>query len=137
MRGAVVVAAALASASSGCALYNGIAGTCEGDVYSASVNQSIPDANTTGVNSMISIPLTGRPDGIGIKLDLSHELESDLTIRLAHNNIVIELDGLDDNGPFHQFDGGDVGGTWIINVADTASADNGYWTGWELSVCGR
>jgi subtilisin-like proprotein convertase family protein len=135
--GAILGAATLALSSSGCALYNGLLGVCEGEVFEAQVNQAIPDDNEAGVNSMISLPYSGRPDGIGIKLDLEHELESDLTIRLAHQNVVIELDGPGDTGPFHQFDNVDLSGPWILNVADTLSADTGYWTSWELSVCGQ
>lgn len=137
MRAAVGVAAVLAMSSSGCALYNGLLGVCEGDTYAAQVNQSIPDNNDTGINSTISLPLTGFPNGIGVKLNIDHGYESDLQIRMAHNSIVIEIDDLDDHGPFHEFDGTDVGGQWIVNVADTITADTGYWTDWEITVCGE
>ena len=133
----VLVATALAVSSSGCALYNGLVGICEGDTYTAQVNQSIPDNDDIGITSTISIPLAGLPDGVGVKLNLDHELESDLLIRLGHGAIVIEIDDPGDHGPFHEFDGVDVGGPWSINVADRFSADTGYWTDWEISICGE
>lgn len=132
----LVLAAALAISSSGCALYNGLFGTCAGETYTAQVNQSIPDNDDVGITSTISVPLAGLPDGIGVKLEYTHELDSDLIVRLAHNSIVIEIEP-DDHGPFHEFDGTDVGGQWIINVADRFGADTGYWTSWEISICGE
>ena len=141
MRGAIVAAAAtaalVASSSSGCAAYNGIFGICDGATYSAQVNQTIPDNNDAGITSVISLPLTGFPDGIGIKLNIDHPFESDLQIRLGHGSFVVDIDDLGNHGPFHEFDTIDVGGAWTINVADTLTADTGYWTDWELSICGE
>jgi subtilisin-like proprotein convertase family protein len=135
---ALVGVALLGAASSGCALYNGIAGACDGAEITATVNMSIPDANNAGINSMLSSPYTGRPShGVGIELNVDHPFESDLSIHLAHANNIIELDDLDDNGPFHEFDGADVAGAWTLNVADTASRDVGYWTDWKLVICGE
>jgi len=131
------VALLLVALPSGCAAYNGIFGVCEGATYSSYVGQSIPDNNDTGVTSTISVPLTGYPDGIGLRLNLEHELESDLQIRLAHGSSVIEIEDVGDHGPFHQWDSMDVGGTWTITVADRYAADTGYWTDWELTVCGE
>jgi hypothetical protein len=133
----LLAGAALAMSSSGCAAYNGIFGVCEGLGFSAQVNQSIPDNNDTGITSTINMPVTGRPDGIGVTLNIDHELDSDLQIRLAHNTTIIEIDDLGDHGPFHEFDGLDAGGPWTINVADTLSADTGYWTDWEIVICGE
>jgi subtilisin-like proprotein convertase family protein len=134
---ALAVAAGLAVSTTGCALYNGIAGVCDGDGYTTSVERTIPDNDDNGVTSSISVPLTGRPDGIGIELDIEHGFESDLQIRLIHGNLQLEIEDLGDHGPFHQFDEVDVGGPWIVNVADTLSSDIGYWTEWTITICGE
>jgi subtilisin-like proprotein convertase family protein len=135
---ALLAAALVAASSTGCALYNGIAETCDGADITATVNMSIPDANTAGINSMVNSPYTGRPThGIGIELNVDHPFESDLSIHMAHANNVVEIDDLSDNGPFHEWDGADVAGTWTINVADTATRDVGYWTDWKLVICGE
>jgi subtilisin-like proprotein convertase family protein len=138
MRAALAIAAAaLAMSSSGCAAYNGIFGVCEGLSFSQQVNQSIPDNNDTGITSMISLPVNGLPNGIGLQLNIDHELDSDLQIRMSHNSTIIEIDDLGDHGPFHEFDNTDAGGVWIVNVADTLSADTGFWTDWEITICGE
>lgn len=134
---AAFVAAALAMSSSGCALYNGAFGVCEGLGFSAQVNQSIPDNNDSGITSTISLPVSGLPDGIGLRLEIDHSYESDLQVRLSHNNIIIEIDDVGDHGPFHEFDSTDAGGVWLVNVADTIVADTGYWTDWEITICGE
>jgi subtilisin-like proprotein convertase family protein len=134
----VAAAALLAASSSGCALYNGIAETCDGAEMTATVNMTIPDANSSGINSVINPPYSGRPSkGIGIELNVDHPFESDLSIHMAHGNNVIEIEDLGDNGPFRQWDGIDVAGAWTMNVADTATRDVGYWTDWKLVICGE
>ncbi len=145
MRAAPWIGAALAlvvaTQAAGCALYNGVLGTCAGETYTGSVFMAIPDNNDAGLTNTIQVPLSpnlnGTPNGIGVKVNADHELEGDLTIRLFHNNVTVELDGLGDHGPFHEFDGSNAIGSWTLNVADTLAADTGFWNDWELVICGE
>jgi subtilisin-like proprotein convertase family protein len=106
-------------------------------VYTAQVNQAIPDNDDVGIDSRILVPLSGLPNGIGIRLEYDHPFDSDLRLRLAHEGVVFEIDDVDNTGPFHEFDNRNVGGEWLLNVADTLSSDTGYWTSWEISICGE
>ncbi len=136
MRAGWLAAVGLAALSGGCALTNGLLGVCDGVTFTANVNMTIPDNDDTGITSTLAPSATGRPDGIGIRANIEHSFESDLSIRVFHGGITVTLDDKDDHGPFHEWDAVDVSGPWMINVADTQTRDIGFWNDWELIICG-
>ncbi|MFN7172563.1 MAG: S8 family serine peptidase [Fimbriimonadaceae bacterium] len=110
---------------------------------SVTVNQSIPDNNTTGITRTFTLPDVGPLEEVSVRIQVTHSRRGDVTIdltspsgttaRLAHN---FTGSGSNFNWWFraNQFWGENAEGTWIIRVADVRENTTGTWNNFEVSV---
>ncbi|MBC7527369.1 MAG: proprotein convertase P-domain-containing protein [Chthonomonadaceae bacterium] len=118
---------------------------------SVSPNLPIPDNNTTGVTSTLSLAGTGTVTAVHLSLNLTHTFIGDLEISLiAPDNttvIVHNRTGADNQdiitvypdqtlpaNSFDAFNGKRANGTWRLKVRDLDALDVGQINFWSLSV---
>ncbi len=123
---------------------SGCQGT-EQEFASSDVPKSIPDNNTSGVNSVLNISAGGTIASLKITMNISHTYRGDLKLKLrspsgtevlfydpasndSADNIVGYIDIAD-------FNGQPMNGTWTFNVSDHASQDTGTINSWSLTIC--
>lgn len=107
-------------------------------------DKSIPDNNSTGVFTNISVDEPGAIKSMKVFVDITHPYKGDLAIKLQKvglpNEVVLmTADGSD--GPFAaktftvaDFAGQDAKGTWRLTVSDAAAQDAGTLNGWSLEL---
>jgi len=114
---------------------------------------AIPDANPTGITSVITVAESGQLSGITVDIDISHTWIGDLSVVLTspagtqvtlHNRSGSSADDivgnwpqtLDVDGPGALADllGEDVAGDWTLRVADHAGSDTGTLHAWGLNL---
>ncbi len=112
-----------------------------GNSYQNTTRYSIPDNNSTGISSSITVPRTGASNTVSVDVNLTHTYIGDLVVSLiAPNGKVFSL---------HNRAGGsadniiktftvNVGtiasnGTWKLRVVDSARVDQGTLNSWKLS----
>ncbi len=112
-------------------------------------NAIIPDNNTTGISSILSISANGDISKISVSVEIIHSWISDLKVSLrspAGTNVALHdhegNDGDDiirtwtsDNfAELQRLHGEDVRGDWTLHVVDSASADVGRLLQWQLDM---
>ncbi|WP_338847114.1 proprotein convertase P-domain-containing protein [Massilia sp. W12] len=101
----------------------------------------IPDKNTAGINSPVSVPLSGAAGNLTVDVDIVHTYVGDLIVELiAPNGKVFSLQrhsgGSTDNlNKTFSVNAGTVNasGTWKLHVVDAARVDVGYLKSWKLN----
>lgn len=112
------------------------------DYAANGVNAAIPDNSATGVSSTISVSDSGTVVGAKVTVDISHTYRGDLVVTVEHGNKTSVLsdkaggadDDLKTSFDVGDFDGGELGGDWVLHVEDTAAQDTGTVNGWSLEV---
>lgn len=117
--------------------------------YTASPGLSIPDNNTTGVTSTISVPATGSVSDIRVRVNITHTYQGDLEVSLIgpdgttvllHNRTGGSTDNVvtvfpDLTAPAQSlsaFAGKAIAGDWRLKVRDLAAIDVGTLNSWEI-----
>ena len=110
--------------------------------YDAAPSLAIPDEDSAGVASEISVTDTGEVRGITVEVDVTHTYRGDLKIVLVHDGVEAILlnheggsaDDVRQSFTTTAFDGRDGTGTWTLKVIDTAAADTGTFNSWTLTI---
>jgi hypothetical protein len=110
--------------------------------YTSSPNLSIPDDDTTGVSSTITVPDTGSVGAVKVTVAIDHTYRGDLTLTLAHGTttrtVVAEQGGSEDDirasFDVSGFTGAALAGGWTLKVVDGAAQDLGTLESWSLEI---
>ncbi|MBO6938531.1 MAG: proprotein convertase P-domain-containing protein [Deltaproteobacteria bacterium] len=102
----------------------------------------IPDDDATGATSSIEVGESATINAVRVTVNLTHPFMADLTVSLEKDGTTVELmseEYVEDTMlvrtfTVDDFNGGDMAGTWNLNVVDTAPADEGTLNGWSLEV---
>ncbi|MES2857773.1 MAG: proprotein convertase P-domain-containing protein [Pseudomonadota bacterium] len=117
--------------------------TSSSQTYSNGTDVSIPDNNTTGVTSSISV--SGRsgnaPSATKVGVNIVHPYIGDLVVDLvAPDGSVYNVhnrtgSGTDNINTTYTVDLSSeaINGTWKLRVRDLASADTGYINSWTIT----
>ena len=115
-------------------------GSNSGEVFSTTTNANIPDNNSTGVTSNISVSRTGVSNDVKITYSIVHTYIGDLTVQLVDPTGSITTlrspsgGSANDINESKSLDLGNTGatGTWGLKVIDSAGADTGYIDTWSI-----
>lgn len=114
--------------------------TPSANVFSATPNATIPDANETGIASTLTVTATGTVETLAVHVNIDHSYVGDLVVTLAKDNLSTTLYdgrgvggvGLDETFMTNAFAGVSLAGEWTLSVIDNAEADEGTLTTWSL-----
>jgi subtilisin-like proprotein convertase family protein len=121
--------------------------------YSASPGLAIPDNNTTGVSSTLSVPASMTLTSVSAYVSITHTYIGDLevsligpdgTIVLLHNRTGGSADNIvttynittRSNQALTAFNGKNTSGAWTLKVRDLASIDVGTLNSWKVTFNG-
>lgn len=115
-------------------------GGTQQSVFSSTSNVNIPDNNTTGATSNISVNRTGNAGNVKITYSIVHTYQGDLTVQLvAANGGTATLRSPSGGGTNNinesktiDASSSDANGTWGLKVIDGAGADTGYIDSWSI-----
>ncbi|GGP53399.1 peptidase S8 [Shewanella algicola] len=118
-------------------------GTGTGGVatYTNTNNYSIPDNNTTGITSPITVSRTGDSGTVSVSLGVIHTYIGDLKVQLSspsgqtvvlHNNTGGSTDNISQTYSANMT-GIESSGVWTLKAVDNANRDTGYIDTWSLS----
>jgi serine protease len=104
-------------------------------------NLNIPDNNSTGVTSNLSVNRAGQAGSIDVAVDIKHTYIGDLTVTVfapdgasavLHNKTGGSANDLNQT---YSLNAGtrDAAGTWKLKVTDTAGADTGFIDSWSIT----
>ncbi|WP_196139978.1 proprotein convertase P-domain-containing protein [Aliikangiella sp. G2MR2-5] len=104
-------------------------------------NYSIPDNNSTGITSPISVTRSGSSGTVSVDVNIVHTYIGDLIVDLIHPdgtvyNLHNRSGGSADNiNQTYSVNVGskDSNGTWNLRVRDRASRDTGYIDSWKIT----
>ncbi|NMH66024.1 S8 family serine peptidase [Shewanella salipaludis] len=109
--------------------------------YSNTDNYNIPDNNSTGITSPISVTRSGDSGTVSVTVNIVHTYIGDLKVSLVsptgqavtlQSNSGGSADNI--NKTFTaDMTGVESNGTWSLKAVDSASQDTGYIDSWELS----
>ncbi|MFT5353978.1 MAG: subtilisin-like proprotein convertase family protein [Polyangiales bacterium] len=102
----------------------------------------IPDNDTMGVSSDITVEEGGSINAARVTVNISHEYPGDLVVTLSKNGTDVVLVANPDvaSTEFMQtftvadFNGDDAAGTWTVTVVDGAARDEGTLNSWTLEI---
>ena len=109
--------------------------------YTNTGNYSIPDNNTSGITSPITVDRTGDSGTVSVSIGIIHTYIGDLKIELVsptgqtvvlHNNTGGGTDNLTQTYTANMT-GVESSGIWILKAVDNANRDTGYIDTWSLS----
>jgi subtilisin-like proprotein convertase family protein len=103
---------------------------------------AIPDNNTTGASSTITVAEAGMVSSVAVTVDITHTYRGDLRLELTHGTSTVTLvdrvgagaDNLQQTFTVADFNGNDATGPWVLRVIDTAGADVGTFNSWSLDI---
>ncbi len=110
---------------------------------STDVPKDIPDADSSGVNSVIDIGESEIINGLKVHINITHTYIGDLIIMLTSPSGTISVlwnreggsnDNIDQDFIVDDFNGENAQGTWTLNVSDNANADVGTLDSWYLEI---
>jgi extracellular elastinolytic metalloproteinase len=111
--------------------------------------QLIPDADPTGVSSVIGITEEGTSTALTVAVDITHPFVGDLRVELVapsgRQALMADREGGSSDNLIRRFDSGshaglaslvgeEVRGNWIIRVSDLAGRDVGKFNSWRLEA---
>jgi subtilisin-like proprotein convertase family protein len=119
---------------------SGGGGSGEGQRFTVEPRLAIPDNNSTGITSTLTVPATGSITGLQVAVDITHTYIGDLTVRLrrAGREVVLHrqqggsTDDLRQSFTVTDFNGQDISGAWDLVVTDDAAQDTGTLNSWGL-----
>ncbi len=102
----------------------------------------IPDNDTTGVSSVITVPDGGSITATRVTVNISHPFLADLTVTLTNGSSTVTLlseetiEGTSLMRTFtvSDFNGEDSAGAWTLQVVDGAARDEGTLDSWSLEI---
>ena len=115
----------------------------------AAPDLAIPDANTTGIRSAVTVSRAGRIASVVVSVDVAHPYIGDLRVELIppsgaplvlHDRTGASSDDLvrqyrsEAGSPLEALVGKDAQGTWTLRVADLAARDVGRLRRWALDL---
>jgi Zn-dependent metalloprotease/subtilisin-like proprotein convertase family protein len=122
-------------------------GCINGTFNSTDVPKAIPDANATGITSVLPVTGNGTVGSLSLSLNITHPFRGDLVVTLfapdgtsfivsnrqggSADNIIIN------NMAIATFNGRTAAGTWQLKVQDRAAADVGTLNSWSLNIVGN
>ncbi|MCC6874511.1 MAG: proprotein convertase P-domain-containing protein [Sandaracinaceae bacterium] len=103
---------------------------------------AIPDNNTTGASSTITIAEAGTISSLAVSLDIEHTYVGDLRVELTHGGTTTTLidrqggsaDNMQRTFDVADFNGADAAGDWVLRVVDTAAQDTGTLRSWRVDI---
>ncbi|MGI2170771.1 S8 family serine peptidase [Shewanella sp. MF05960] len=110
-------------------------------IYTNTNNYTIPDNNTTGITSPITVSRTGNSGTVSVSLGVIHTYIGDLKIQLIsptgqtvvlHNNTGGGTDNITQTYSANMT-GVESSGVWTLKAVDNANKDTGYIDTWTLS----
>jgi|694.fasta_scaffold00591_14 subtilisin-like proprotein convertase family protein len=133
---------------------NAPAGANPVKTFSASPGLSIPDNNTTGVNSTIAVPDSLTIASVSVEVTITHPNKSQLiatltapdgTTRILHNrtggnvaNVITTYAIVTTpNQPLTALNGKNTLGNWRLNVSDRAAGTVGTFNSWKITFNGE
>jgi subtilisin-like proprotein convertase family protein len=110
--------------------------------YSSQDNLAIPDNDTAGIASTITVPDERTVGTLTVRVDITHSYVGDLVAELEHAGRVVTLQNqqggsarnLVKDFTLADFNGASAKGSWTLLVSDRAAADSGTLNGWTLTV---
>lgn len=110
--------------------------------YSATPNAAIPDDDTTGVTSTITVPDRGTVTTVKVTVDITHTYRGDLKLTLSKgttSKVIFNGDGgsaddLKQTFTVEGLAGQALDGDWTLKVEDTYGQDLGNFNKWTLEV---
>ena len=109
--------------------------------YTNSNNYTIPDNNTAGITSPITVTRTGNSGTVSVSVGVVHTYIGDLTIELIsptgqtvvlHNKTGGGTDNINQTYSANMT-GVESSGIWTLKAVDSARRDTGYIDTWSLS----
>ena len=121
--------------------------------FAATPGLAIPDNNTTGVTSSISVPASMTLTSVSVNVNITHTYQGDLEVSLIgpdgttvllHNrtgggtdNIVTTYNiTTRSNQSLTAFNGKNSSGSWTLKVRDLAAIDTGTLNSWKVAFNG-
>jgi subtilisin-like proprotein convertase family protein len=114
------------------------------DGYQNTTATPIPDNNTTGASTTITIPDGGTISSLAVTVDIAHTYVGDLSVRLVRDGDGVEAllhdrsggsaDNIQKTFTVSQFNGTDAAGTYRLVVRDHAAQDTGTLNSWSIEV---
>ena len=121
--------------------------------YAAAPNLAIPDNNTTGITSSISVPASMTLTSVSVYVNITHTYKGDLEVSLIgpdnttvllHNRTGSSTDNIITTfnittrsyQALTAFNGKNTLGTWKLKVRDLAAADTGKLNSWKVAFNG-
>jgi subtilisin-like proprotein convertase family protein len=118
-----------------------------GTFNSTDVPKAIPDADFTGITSILPVAGTGNVGSLKLSLNITHTFIGDLLVTLiapdGRQFVVSNLQGgatanlVITNQSIPGFYGHVAAGTWKLKVQDLAGADVGTLNSWSLAIVGN
>ena len=118
-------------------------GSGQSGVFTNTNTQSIPDNDTAGIASEITVPDAGAISSLKATVDITHSYKGDLRVTLVapngeqvtlHNRQGGSADNLQETFVVTDFNGFDAAGTWRLLVSDHAGQDVGELNQWSLEI---
>jgi peptidyl-Asp metalloendopeptidase len=112
-----------------------------GGTFENTANYNIPDNNTTGISSPISVSQSGSAGTVSVNVNIVHTYIGDLIVDLIHPdgtvyNLHNRTGGSANNiNQTYSVNAGSkaASGTWNLKVRDRAGADTGYIDSWSIT----
>lgn len=113
--------------------------------YGNSTVTSIPDNNTTGIQSTLNVPDSLRLLSTSLQVDITHPYIGDLDVfvvspagntAVLHNRSGGSADNLHQTYSVAAFNGQNSQGTWTLKVRDMAGIDHGTLDFWSVTLKG-
>jgi serine protease len=109
--------------------------------YTNTGNFNIPDNNTTGITSPITVTRTGDSGTVTVNVDIKHTYSGDLTVSLVsptgQTAVLQSKTGGSADNVIKTFTASMTGvessGVWKLKAVDSASQDTGYIDAWTLT----
>ena len=129
------------SSYSGLSLKGDYEGSSSGGVFENTDDYTIPDNNSTGISSPITVEGVSSAGSVEVSVDIVHTYIGDLVVDLIspagttynlHNRSGGSADNLKQTYSV-SLSGGNVNGNWRLRVRDLARRDNGYINSWKMS----
>ena len=114
-------------------------------LFSSTERTEIPDNDSAGISSIISVNDTGVIEKVEVSLELTHTYIGDLVVVVEHGGSSQVLhsreggsrDDIDKTYTLSAFNGGPLKGDWTLKIADKAGQDTGALDEWSISVAVR
>ncbi|MEZ4475676.1 MAG: proprotein convertase P-domain-containing protein, partial [bacterium] len=114
----------------------------EGSFAAAGLPLDIPDNQSAGITSRLSVGDAGRIKTLAVKVDISHTYKGDLLVVLEkgartvtlHNRAGRSADDIKQTFAVDAFNGEELRGEWLLKVSDHARRDVGKINAWSIDA---